>query len=240
MKVAIITGATRGIGAAVAKSMSLEGYQLVLNYRTMQPEFEAFVKTLPSETLLVQGDVSQFDEAQNIIKQTIEHFGRVDVLVNNAGITRDNLILRLSEEEFDQVYETNLKGTFNMTKHISRIMLKQKYGRIINMSSVIGLKGNIGQSNYAASKAGVIGLTKSIAKELASKGITVNAVAPGFIETQMTESISDEAKNAALQNIPMKRLGVPEDIAHIVCFLASDQANYITGQVIQVDGGMAI
>lgn len=240
MKVAIITGATRGIGAAVAKAMSLEGYQLVLNYRNMKPEFEAFVNSLPSETLLVQGDVSQFDEAQKIIKEAMDHFGRVDVLVNNAGITRDNLILRLSEEDFDQVYETNLKGTFNMTKHISRIMLKQKFGRIINMSSVIGLRGNMGQSNYAASKAGVIGLTKSVAKELASKGITVNAVAPGFIETQMTEAISDEAKKAALENIPMKRLGLPEDIAHLVCFLASDQANYITGQVIQVDGGMAI
>lgn len=240
MKVAIITGATRGIGAAVAKAMSLEGYQLVLNYRNMKPEFEAFVHSLPSETLLVQGDVSQFDEAQKIIKKAMDRFGRVDVLVNNAGITRDNLILRLSEEDFDQVYETNLKGTFNMTKHISRIMLKQKFGRIINMSSVIGLRGNMGQSNYAASKAGVIGLTKSVAKELASKGITVNAVAPGFIETQMTEAISDEAKKAALENIPMKRLGLPEDIAHLVCFLASDQANYITGQVIQVDGGMAI
>lgn len=240
MKVAIVTGASRGIGKAIAGALADAGYNLVLNYRTLTDDFEAFVKSLKTSAVLVKGDVSNFDDAEKIIQTAKSSFGQIDLLVNNAGITKDNLILRMTEDDFDAVQSINLKGTFNCTKHVARIMLKQRFGRIINISSVVGITGNMGQSNYAASKAGVIGFTKSIARELAPRGITVNAIAPGFIATQMTDAISDEAKQAALKNIPMGKLGTAEDIAHAVLFLASDQAAYITGQVIQVDGGMAM
>lgn len=240
MKVAIVTGASRGIGRAIAIALAEEGYNLVLNYRKSREELEDLASTLKTETVLVQGDVSNFADAENIINTAKSTFGQIDLLVNNAGITKDNLILRMSEEDFDAVQNINLKGTFNCTKHVSRIMLKQKFGKIINIASVVGITGNIGQANYAASKAGVIGFTKSIARELASRSITVNAIAPGFIQTKMTDAISEEAKQASLSNIPLGKFGQPEDIANVVVFLASDKANYITGQVIKVDGGMAI
>ncbi|GAU78212.1 3-oxoacyl-[acyl-carrier-protein] reductase [Fusibacter sp. 3D3] len=240
MKVAIVTGASRGIGKAIAIALAEEGYNLVLNYRNSREALEELASTLKTETILVQGDVSNFEEAENIINTAKSTFGQIDLLVNNAGITKDNLILRMSEADFDSVQNINLKGTFNCTKHVSRIMLKQKFGRIINISSVVGITGNVGQSNYAASKAGIIGFTKSIARELASRNITVNAIAPGFIQTKMSDAISEEAKQASLSKIPLGKFGQPEDVAGVVVFLASDKANYITGQVIQVDGGMAI
>lgn len=240
MKVAIVTGAGRGIGKAIALALANEGYSLVLNYRSNKEELEELVEGLKTNTVLVQGDVSNFDEAEKIITAAKDTFGQIDLLVNNAGITKDNLILRMTEEDFDAVQNINLKGTFNCTKHVARIMIKQKFGRIINISSVVGITGNLGQSNYSASKAGVIGFTKSIARELASRNITVNAIAPGFIQTKMTDAISEEAKKASLANIPMAKFGQPEDIANAVVFLASDKASYITGQVIQIDGGMAM
>ncbi len=240
MQVAIVTGATRGIGKTVAQSLSEAGYTLVLNYRSLSDDFKAFLETLKTPYTLVQGDVRVYDEAEHIVKTAIDAYGKVDLLVNNAGITRDNLVMRLDEQAFDDVIETNLKGTFNLTKHVSRYMLKKKSGRIVNISSVVGIKGNAGQSNYAASKAGVIGFTKSVARELAPRGITVNAIAPGFIETDMTDAISEDARSAALGQIPFGRFGSAEDVANLVLFLASEQASYITGQVIAVDGGMAM
>ncbi len=240
MQVAIVTGATRGIGKTVAQSLSEAGYTLVLNYRSLSDDFKAFLETLKTPYTLVQGDVRVYDEAEHIVKTAIDAYGKVDLLVNNAGITRDNLVMRLDEQAFDDVIETNLKGTFNLTKHVSRYMLKKKNGRIVNISSVVGIKGNAGQSNYAASKAGVIGFTKSVARELAPRGITVNAIAPGFIETDMTDAISEDARSAALGQIPFGRFGSAEDVANLVLFLASEQASYITGQVIAVDGGMAM
>ncbi|MGX8796928.1 3-oxoacyl-[acyl-carrier-protein] reductase [Fusibacter sp. JL298sf-3] len=240
MQVAIVTGATRGIGKTVAQSLSEAGYTLVLNYRSLSDDFKAFLETLKTPYTLVQGDVRIYDEAELIVKTAIDAYGKVDLLVNNAGITRDNLVMRLDEQAFDDVIETNLKGTFNLTKHVSRYMLKKKSGRIVNISSVVGIKGNAGQSNYAASKAGVIGFTKSVARELAPRGITVNAIAPGFIETDMTDAISEDARSAALGQIPFGRFGSAEDVANLVLFLASEQASYITGQVIAVDGGMAM
>ncbi|MDK2868184.1 MAG: 3-oxoacyl-[acyl-carrier protein] reductase [Clostridiales bacterium] len=240
MKVAIVTGASRGIGSAIAKALSENGYNLVLNYRASREELEALAATLSTEVVLVQGDVGSFEESEAIINAAKTHFGRIDLLVNNAGIARDNLIMRMSEDDFDAVSTTNLKGTFNCTKHVSRTMVKQRFGRIINISSVVGIFGNAGQSNYAASKAGIIGFTKAVAKELAPRNITVNAIAPGFIETQMTDAISEEAKSASVGRIPLARFGKPEDIAKAVVFLASEDANYITGQVIQIDGGMTL
>ncbi len=239
-KVAIISGASGGIGMAIASELSQAGYNLVLNYRTQSEALSQLASSLKTETLLIQGDVADFQDAENIVKAALDTFGRVDLLVNNAGITKDSLILNMSAEAFESVLKTNLTGTFHLTKHVSRTMLKQRSGKIINIASVVGITGNAGQSNYAASKAGVIGFTKSIARELASRGITVNAIAPGFIQTHMTDVISDEAKAAALSNIPLGYLGKPSDVAHAVAFLASDHANYITGQVIQVDGGMAM
>jgi 3-oxoacyl-[acyl-carrier protein] reductase len=240
MKVAIVTGASRGIGSAIAKALSENGYNLVLNYRSSREELEALVSTLKTTAVLVQADVGDFAAAEKIIQTAKDTFGQIDLLVNNAGITRDNLLLRMSEEDFDAVSQTNLKGTFNCTKHVARTMIKQRYGTIINISSVVGVYGNAGQSNYAASKAGIIGFTKAIAKELAPRNITANAIAPGFIETKMTDDITDEAKTASLSRIPLGKFGQPEDIAKTVVFLASDAARYITGQVIQVDGGMTL
>ncbi len=240
MKVAIITGASRGIGRSIAIALAEEGYNLVLNYRKSREELEELAGILKTETVLVQGDVSKFDEAENIIKTAKESFGQIDLLVNNAGITKDNLLLRMTEEDFDAVQNINLKGTFNCTKHVSRIMIKQRFGKIINIASVVGITGNVGQANYAASKAGVIGFTKSVARELAARNITVNAIAPGFIQSKMTDAISEEAKKASLERIPLGKFGKPEDVANVVVFLASEKADYITGQVVQVDGGMAI
>ena len=240
-KVAFITGATRGIGRAIALELAKEGYNIALNYRTENEALENLKKEISEigvECYPVQGDVSKAEDAERMTKEIIEHFEQIDVLVNNAGITKDNLILRMKEEEFTDVINVNLVGTFNITKNVIKYMTKKRYGKIINLSSVVGISGNAGQSNYAASKAGIIGFTKSIAKELASRNITANAVAPGFIQTDMTNVLKDEIKEAIEETIPLKRLGTAEDVAKVVKFLASEESSYITGQVINVDGGM--
>ena len=240
-KVAFITGATRGIGKAIALELAKEGYNIALNYRTKNEALENLKKEISEigvECYPVQGDVSKAEDSERMTKEIIEHFEQIDVLVNNAGITKDNLILRMKEEEFTDVINVNLVGTFNITKNVIKYMTKKRYGKIINLSSVVGISGNAGQSNYAASKAGIIGFTKSIAKELASRNITANAVAPGFIQTDMTNVLKDEIKEAIEGTIPLKRLGTAEDVAKVVKFLASDESSYITGQVINVDGGM--
>ncbi|MCX7781126.1 MAG: 3-oxoacyl-[acyl-carrier-protein] reductase [Negativicutes bacterium] len=241
--VAIVTGASRGIGRAVAISLAKAGAKVVVNYagnHAAAKEVEAEIKAVGGTVLLIQADVSSAEAVDQMVKQTIDTFGRIDILVNNAGITRDNLLMRMKEEDWDAVINTNLKGVFHCTKAVSRIMMKQKSGRIINMTSVVGVMGNAGQSNYAAAKAGVIGFTKSMAKELASRGITVNAIAPGFISTDMTAVLSDQVKNELAAQIPLGRLGNPEDIANAVLFLASSAASYITGQTLNVDGGMVM
>lgn len=240
-KVAFITGATRGIGRAIALELANEGYNIALNYRTENEALENLKKEISEigvECYPVQGDVSKAEDSERMTKEIIEHFEQIDVLVNNAGITKDKLIQRMKEEEFTDVINVNLVGTFNITKNVIKYMTKKRYGKIINISSVVGISGNAGQSNYAASKAGIIGFTKSIAKELASRNITANAVAPGFIQTDMTNVLKDEIKEAIESTIPLKRLGTAEDVAKVVKFLASDDSNYITGQVINVDGGM--
>lgn len=242
-KVAIVTGGTRGIGRAIALKLADQGANIVINYRNSDKEAEELKSILEGKgvkVLTVKCDISNFEDSKNLMDKCKEVFGKIDILVNNAGITKDTLIMRMKEEDFDNVIDVNLKGTFNCAKHASAIMLKQRFGKIINMTSVVGIAGNTGQVNYAASKAGVIGLTKSLAKELGSRGITVNAVAPGFINTDMTASLSEKVKEEASKNIPLKRLGDPEDVANLVGFLASDAANYITGQVINVDGGMVM
>lgn len=238
-KTAVVTGAAKGIGKAVALAFAKKGCNIVLNYHSTLPdgvvsEIEACgVKCLP-----VKGDVADFDFAAQLVKDVKKEFGTLDVLVNNAGITRDMLLMRMSEEQFDQVINTNLKGTFNMVRHASSLMLKQRSGAIINMASVSGVTGNIGQANYAASKAGIIGLTKSAARELAQRGVTCNAIAPGFIETDMTDVLSEDIKKGMLESIPLKRYGNVEDIASAAVFLAEN--TYITGQVLNVDGGMVM
>lgn len=242
-KVAVITGASRGIGRAIAVEFAKHGAKVVINYAGNKAAAEQVLDVIKSnggEAILFQADVAKAEAADELIKATVEAFGRVDVLVNNAGITRDNLLMRMKEEDWDAVLTTNLKGVFNCTKAVSRIMMKQKAGKIINMASVIGITGNAGQSNYAAAKAGVIGFTKSMAKELGSRGITVNAIAPGFIATDMTAVLSDQVKKELADQIPLTRLGTPEDIAAATLFLASDAANYITGQTLNVDGGMVM
>ena len=242
-KVALVTGASRGIGRQIAISLAKEGAQVIVNYNGSAAKAEEVVNLITEaggRAEAVQCNVSEYDKAEELMKYIIGKYGRVDILVNNAGITRDNLLMKMTEEEFDAVIDINLKGTFNCIKHLSRQMLKQKGGRIINISSVSGVMGNAGQANYCASKAGVIGLTKSVARELASRGIPCNAVAPGFIETEMTDVLSDSVKEAMNAQIPMKCFGNTEDIAGTVVFLASDAARYITGQVINVDGGMAM
>ncbi|MBS6600924.1 MAG: 3-oxoacyl-[acyl-carrier-protein] reductase [Clostridium sp.] len=242
-KCAIVTGAAKGIGKAIALKLASLGANIVLNYRSSEEkaiETENEIKALGVEVLRVKGDISNISDVENLINTAKENFGKIDIMVNNAGITKDTLILRMKEEDFDSVINVNLKGVFNCLKTITPVMVKQREGKIINLSSVVGLSGNAGQVNYAASKAGVIGMTKSLAKEVGARGITVNAVAPGFIETDMTEVLGDKFKEEAKKAIPLKRLGKPEDVANVVAFLASEDANYITGQVIQVDGGMVM
>ena len=238
-KTVLVTGAAKGIGKAIALAFAKQGCNIVLNYRSNVSddtikEIEAYnVKCMP-----LQGDVSDFATAAEIVKKAKKEFGTVDVLLNNAGNTKDMLLMRMSEEEFDSVIQTNLKGTFNMIRHVSSVMLKQRSGAIINMSSVVGVTGNAGQANYAASKAGVIGLTKATAKELAARGVTCNAIAPGFVETDMTAVLTDEQKSMMLEAIPLKRYGQVEDIANAAVFFAKN--TYITGQVLNVDGGMVM
>lgn len=242
-KIVVITGAGRGIGRAIAMKFAESGSKVVINYRNSMAQVEELlnsIKNIGGEAIAIQADISKEEEAKTLIDSAIKQYGRLDVLVNNAGITKDNLMMRMQEADFNSVIDINLKGTFFCMKHASSIMLKQRSGKIINISSVVGLTGNVGQINYAASKAGVIGMTKSAARELASRGITVNAVAPGFIETDMTDSLSDKVKEATIANIPLKRYGIASEVADAVSFLASEAANYITGQVIQVDGGMVM
>ena len=240
---AIVTGGSRGIGRAVAVRLAKDGMNLVINYRgnsAAAEETERMCRELGAEVLLVQGDVSRAEDCEKLAAQAKEAFGRVDVLGNNAGITRDGLLARMTEEDFRAVLDVNLVGPWNMMKAVNRIMMKQRYGRIVNLSSVTGLMGNMGQTNYAAAKARILGMTKSYAREVASRGITVNAVAPGFIDTDMTEAMPEGAKDKIITGIPMGRTGKPEDVAEAVAFLASEQAGYITGEVLRVDGGMAM
>ncbi|WJH33241.1 3-oxoacyl-[acyl-carrier-protein] reductase [Paenibacillus aurantius] len=240
-KTALVTGASRGIGRAIALGLAEAGADVAVNYAGSESAAEAVVREIEAmgrRAFKIQANVADSGQVDEMVKQTLEAFGRLDILVNNAGITRDNLIMRMKEEEFDDVIATNLKGVFNCLKAVTRPMMKQRYGRIINISSVVGALGNPGQANYVAAKAGVIGLTKSAAKELASRGITVNAVAPGFIVTDMTDKMTEEAKAAMIGMIPLARLGQPEDIAKAVRFLASDDASYMTGQTVHIDGGM--
>ena len=242
-KIAVVTGASRGIGRAIALELAEKGATVIVNYNGSSARAEEVQQEISSgggQAEVWQCDVSQYDKCETFISDVIKKYGRIDILVNNAGITKDGLLMKMSEEDFDRVIDVNLKGTFNTIRFVSRQMLKQRSGRIINMSSVVGIMGNAGQANYAASKAGVIGLTKATARELASRGITVNAIAPGFIETEMTAVLSETVKAASTGMIPMGKFGKPEDIAKTAAFLASDDAGYITGQVIQVDGGMAI
>ncbi|MHC6181484.1 3-oxoacyl-[acyl-carrier-protein] reductase [Clostridium sp. JNZ X4-2] len=241
--VAVITGAAKGIGRAIALKLADDGFDIVINYRNSSGSIEELIGEIESKgrrSIAVQGDVSVFEEAKNIIKQAVGFFGTIDVLVNNAGITRDGLLLRMKEEDFDKVIEVNLKGTFNCIRHVSPVMLKQRKGKIINISSVVGVTGNAGQVNYSAAKAGIIGITKSTARELASRGINVNAVAPGFIKTDMTNSLSEKIRENTLQAIPLKRFGTVYDVADAVSFLASSGSDYITGQIINIDGGMVM
>ena len=242
-KIAVVTGASRGIGKAIAMKFAQLGATVVINYNGSAQKAEEVKQSITADggrAVIMQCNVADYDACEAFIKEVIDQFGRIDILVNNAGITKDGLIMRMSEEDFTNVVDVNLKGTFHCIRFASRQMMKQRSGRIINMSSVVGLSGNAGQINYAASKAGVIGMTKSAAKELASRGITVNAIAPGYIETDMTNVLSDKVKEETMKQIPLGRLGQTGDIAAAAAFLASDEAGYITGQVLAVDGGMAI
>lgn len=242
-KVALVTGASRGIGREIALTLARYGADVIVNYNGSADKAASVVQEIEAmgrKAEAVQCSVADYEDCGKMIADMLASFGRIDILVNNAGITKDNLMIKMSEEDFNIVIDTNLKGTFHTIKHMYRPFIKQKSGRIINLSSVSGVLGNAGQANYSASKAGVIGLTKSMAKELASRNITVNAVAPGYINTDMTGAMSETAKEAIVGQIPLKRAGEPKDIAEMVAFLASDKASYITGQVISVDGGMAI
>lgn len=242
-KIAIVTGASRGIGRAIALKLAAEGAMVVVNYngsedRALKVKQEIEEKGGRAE--IYQCDVSDFEKCEAFVTDIIKQYGRIDILVNNAGITRDGLLMKMSEEDFDKVLDTNLKGAFNTIRFASRQMLKQRCGRIINMASVVGVTGNAGQANYAASKAGIIGLTKAAARELASRGVTVNAIAPGFIETDMTKDLPEKVKEGSVSQIPLGRFGKPENVAAAAVFLASEEAEYITGQVLHVDGGMVM
>lgn len=242
-KVALVTGASRGIGRAIALELAKQGAKIAVNYAGSEQKAEEVVnaiKDLGSDAVKIKANVSDEADVKQMMKQIVSEFGSLDILVNNAGITRDNLLMRMKEEEFDEVIQTNLKGVFLCTKGVTRQMMKQKSGRIINVASVVGISGNPGQANYVAAKAGVIGLTKTTAKELATRNILVNAVAPGFIETDMTEELTEEQRAKMLDLIPLAKLGQAEDVARVVRFLASEDANYVTGQTIQVDGGMVM
>ena len=242
-KVALITGAARGIGKAIAKKFAENGYNVVINYVSAKTDIKTLTKEfedLGVKVLLVKADVSNKEEAEGLVNQTIEKFGKIDVIVNNAGITKDNLLMRMSEEDFEKVLDINLKGTFLITKFATKYMMKKRCGSIVNLASVVGVAGNAGQCNYSASKAGVIGFTKSIAKELASRNIRANAVAPGFIKTDMTDVLSDNVKENINAQIPLKRMGTAEEVAKLVYFLGTSESSYITGQVINVDGGMVM
>ena len=242
-KTALVTGASRGIGRAAALELAKAGAKVAVNFagnRAAAEEVVSLIEAAGGQAMLVQADVGNAADVEAMIKAVVERFGRIDILVNNAGITRDNLIMRMKEEDWDAVIHTNLKGIFNCTKAVSKLMMKQRYGRIINMASVVGVMGNAGQANYAAAKAGVIGFTKSMAKELASRNITVNAVAPGYISTDMTANLPEQARLELQSQIPLQRLGNPEDVAAAVLFLVSPGADYITGQTIHVDGGMVM
>ncbi len=240
-KVAFVTGSTRGIGKEIAITLAESGYDIAINYRYENENLKITKKEIEEKgvkCLTVQGDVSSFEDCEKCIKNIIDEYGKIDVLVNNAGITKDTLLMRMKKEDFEDVIDINLVGTFNVTKNVISHMIKSRSGRIINISSVVGISGNAGQTNYSASKAGIIGFTKSLAKEVASRGILVNAVAPGFIETDMTDILKDEVKDEITKNIPLKRVGTAKDVANVVKFLASEDSSYITGQVICVDGGL--
>lgn len=240
-KVAFITGGARGIGKSIAITLAENGYDIAINYRTENEDLKNTKKEIEEKGVKcfsVKGDVSSFEDCERFTKEIIEEYGKIDVLVNNAGITKDTLLMRMKKEDFTDVIDTNLVGTFNVTKNVISHMIKDRSGKIINISSVVGIAGNAGQTNYSASKAGIIGFTKSLAKEVASRGILVNAVAPGFIETGMTDVLKEEVKEEISKTIPLKRIGIPKDVANVVKFLASDESSYITGQVINVDGGM--
>lgn len=237
-KVAVVTGGTTGIGKEIALTLAQDGFDVVVNYLQLDETVKQEIEAMGRKCLLIEGNVTSMDDMEKMTKAIIDEFGRIDVLVNNAGITRDTLLLRMTEEDFDSVLNVNTKGAFCTMKNIVPIMMKQKGGRIINISSVVGVVGNAGQVNYSASKAAVVGMTKSLAKEVASRGILVNAVAPGFIATRMTDKLNNTQKENILAQIPLKRMGVPKDIANAVAFLASDRASYITGHTLVVDGGM--
>lgn len=241
-KVALITGGARGIGKKIAEKFARNGYNIVINYVSEKTDVNKLESDLSQngkvEVLCIKCDVTDFNSCQEMVKEAVDKFGEIDVLINNAGITKDNLLMRMKEEDFDKVINVNLKGTFNMTKNVISYMMKKRSGRIVNISSVVGVSGNSGQANYAASKAGIIGFTKSVAKELASRNILANAVAPGFIETDMTDVLSESVKESIYSQIPLKKMGKPEEVANAVYFLGSDENTYITGQVLNVDGGM--
>ncbi|MGA9289524.1 MAG: 3-oxoacyl-[acyl-carrier-protein] reductase [Anaerobacillus sp.] len=242
-KTALVTGASRGIGRAIALELASQGMNVAVNYAGNEAKANSVVEEIKAnggQAIAIKANVSSMEEVQNMMKEVVATFGSIEILVNNAGITRDNLLMRMKEEDWDAVIDTNLKGVFNCTKSVTRQMMKQRYGRIVNVASVVGVSGNAGQANYVAAKAGVIGLTKTTAKELASRNITVNALAPGFIETDMTDDLSDEVKSGMKGQIPLGRLGAAEDIAKATKFLVSDDANYITGQTLHIDGGMVM
>lgn len=242
-KVALITGATRGIGKEIALELAANGFDIAVNYRSEQAGMEELKKEIEKNNVrceFVKADVANFEDCESMVKETIEKFGKIDVLVNNAGITKDGLIMRMKKEDFESVIDVNLTGTFNVTRNVIPHMLKQRSGRIINVSSVVGVAGNAGQTNYSASKAGIIGFTKSLAKEVASRNILVNAIAPGFIDTDMTSVLSDAVKEGINAQIPLKRMGTPKEVAKVVKFLSSEDSSYVTGQVINIDGGMVM
>ncbi|MBU8907047.1 3-oxoacyl-[acyl-carrier-protein] reductase [Desertibacillus haloalkaliphilus] len=242
-KAALVTGASRGIGRAIALELAKNGANVAINYAGSQERAEAVVeevKQLGVEAFAIQADVADANATQQMVKEVISAFGSLDILVNNAGITRDNLIMRMKEEDWDSVIDTNLKGVFNCSKAVTRQMMKQRSGRIVNVASVVGVLGNAGQANYVAAKAGVIGLTKTMARELANRNITVNAVAPGFIETDMTDELNEDVKAEMLKQIPLAKLGQPEEVASVIRFLVSEDSRYMTGQTLHVDGGMVM